>query len=124
MSLIDLGRRKMLAVRDTSGLNPGNWTNTFTHDVIGVTVARFELYKITVQDVPGGFASPALFKGVDLFSTAVLAGNAEWDPAQPLPMAPEDDLYFTWDQPATGTPPTVWMWFRYDPAIQPLGSDY
>lgn len=124
MSLIDLGRRKTTGVLDPSGFNTGNWTNVFTHDVIAATVARFEMYKITVQNVPGGFASPALFKGVDLFSTVVLAGNAEWDPSQPLPMAPEDDLYFTWDQPATGTPPVVWMWFRYDPAIQPPGGDY
>lgn len=118
MSYLDLGRRKVIATADLTGLNAGNWTNVFDHAVIGATVAFFECYHISAVNVPQ-LSTITAYKGTDVYTTSVLFGDAEWDPAQPLPLTPADDVYLCWDQPATGTPPTCWMWFRYDPAIQP-----
>ena len=118
MSYIDLGRKKVAAGADLSGLNPGNWTNAFTHAVLGANVARFECYHISAINVPG-LSTLTVYKGTDVWSSVELFGNAEWDPSQPMPLSSDDDVYLCWNQAATGTPPTCWMWLRYDPAIQP-----
>ena len=118
MSYIDLGRKKVTAVADMSGLNDGNWTNAFTHDVLGANVGSFECYRMTAINVPS-LASLSVYKNSDVYSAVVLYGNAEWDPSQPMPLGPADDVYLCWNQAAAGTPPTCWMWLRYDPAINP-----
>lgn len=119
MSYIDLGRKKVTAAADLTGLNAGNWTNVFDHATLGANVPRFECYHMSAVSVPS-LATLTVFKGVDVYSAVELFGDAEWDPAQPMPLAPADDVYLCWDQPATGTPPTCWMWLRYDPAINPV----
>ncbi len=118
MSYIDLGRKKVTAARDLSGLNPGNWTNQFSHDVLGANVPRFEAYHISAVSVPS-LSTLTVYKGTDVWSAVVLAGDAEWDPNQPMPLSPADDVYLCWDMAATGTPPVCWLWLRYDPAINP-----
>lgn len=118
MSYISIGRKKTVAAADQTGLNTGNWTNDFSHSILLANVARFECYKITVINVPG-IVTLTAYVGNDVYSSVVLYGNAEWDPSQPLPLSPDDDVYLCWESPATGTPPTAWMWLRYDPAVQP-----
>lgn len=118
MSYVGLGRKKVIAAADQTGLNPGNWTNVFDRGVLKANVAEFECYHMSVINVPRT-SILTVYVQKDVFSSALLIGNAEWDPAQPLPLTPDDDVYLCWNQPATGTPPTAWMWLRYDPAIQP-----
>lgn len=116
MSSIGLGRRKVTATKDTSGLNPGNWTCAFTHDVLSANVARFECYHMVAKDITG-VVTLTTFVFNDVWSSAQLAGDAEWDPQQPLPLTPDDDVFLCFSSAATGTPPVCWMWLRYDPAI-------
>jgi hypothetical protein len=118
MSYISLGRKKAVAAADTTGLNEGNWTNAFTHSVLGANVPYFECHHMSAINVPGISVLTAYVTN-DVWSSVQLAGNAEWDPAQPLLLRPDDDVYLCWNQPAEGTPPTCWMWLRYDPAINP-----
>lgn len=119
MSYIDLGRKKVTAAADLTGLNTGNWTNVFDHATLGANVSQFECYHISAVNVPA-LATLVVYKGADVWSAVELFGDAEWDPAQPMPLAPADDVYLCWDQPASGTPPLCWMWLRYDPAVNPV----
>ena len=49
MSYVTLGSRGPLTgVKDNSVLNPGNWTVSFTPDIINVNLSQFEVYKIVV----------------------------------------------------------------------------
>lgn len=118
MSYIDLGRKKVTATADLSGLNEGNWTNVFDHATLGANVPRFECYHMSAVSVPS-LATLTVFKNTDVYSSVLLYGNSEWDPAQPMPLSPDDDVYLCWNQAATGTPPVCWMWLRYDPVINP-----
>lgn len=121
MSYVTLGSRVAVAAADPTGLNTGNWTNAFGVGVLKVTVPYYEIYAITVKDVPS-LATVTGYVGVRVRTTALLVGDAEWDPQQPMLMTPTDELYLAWNQPATGTPPTATIWLRYDPAIQPTGA--
>lgn len=121
MSYIGLGRKKAKAAADITGLNEGNWTNTFDHSVLGANPAYFECHHISAINVPPA-STLHVMVGADVWSSAVLYGDAEWDPSQPLLLTPDDDVYLFWSQPATGKPPVAWMWLRYDPAIQPRST--
>ena len=121
MSYIELGSREITAAADTSGLNPGNWTNAFDQSVLTVKVARYEVYSIVVTQVPS-LATVIAYVNTRIRTSALLAGNSEWDPAQPILMAQADELYLCWDLAASGTPPAATVWMRYDPAVQPAGG--
>lgn len=113
-----LGSKVVPAVKDTTNLNPGNWTNAFDAAVLTVKVPTFECHHIAVTQVPAG-ATVTVFISTRQWSSVLLAGNSEWDPAQPMLLVPSDEVYFAWNRAATGTPPIVTMWLRYDPAINP-----
>jgi hypothetical protein len=119
VSYVSLGRKKTVAAADATGLNTGNWTNVFDHSILKANVAAFECYHMSVINVPHAIVL-TVYVGVDVFSSVLLAANAEWDPAQALPLTPDDDVYLCWSATAAGTPPTAWMWLRYDPAVQPI----
>jgi hypothetical protein len=118
VSYVPLGSKQVTSVADTTGLNSGNWTAEFTKQVLGIGIASYECYAITVQAVPA-FTTVDVYVNTRLRSTAVLIGNAEWDPSQPLLLTPVDEVYFAWSLAASGTPPQVTMWLRYDPTVQP-----
>jgi hypothetical protein len=118
MSYIGLGRKKVVAAKDLTGLNTGNWTNAFDQAVLGAKVPYFECHHISAVQVPG-VSTLTAYIGLDIWSAVVLAGNAEWDPAQPMLLTPGDEVYFAWNKAASGAPPVVTMWLRYDPAINP-----
>lgn len=120
MSYIGLGSRDLIAAADTTGLNTGNWTNAFSTAVLTSKVAYYEVYSIVATNVPA-LATVIAYVGSRRRSSAVLAGNSEWDPNQPILMTPSDELYLCWNLAASGTPPDVTVWMRYDPAIQPAG---
>ncbi len=118
MSYISLGRKKVTATADTTGLNTGNWTNAYTHAVLGAKVAYFECHHMAVTQL-SGIATLTTYVVNDVWSSVVLGGNSEWDPSQPLLLRPDDEVFLCWSLPATGTPPVSYLWLRYDPAIQP-----
>lgn len=118
MSYRPLGSKVQVAKADTTGLNTGNWTNAFDVAVLGAKVPTYECHHIAVTAVPSG-ATLTVFIGSRQWSSILLAGNAEWDPAQPMLLVPTDEVYFCWNRTASGTPPVVTMWLRYDPALGP-----
>lgn len=119
MTYVGLGSKVSTAVKDPTGLNPGNWTNVFDVSVLGAKVSRYEVESITVRNIPGGLATVTVYVGTRVRSSALLGGNSEWDPSQPIRLTYSDDLYICWNAPASGTPPEATVWLRYDPAAQP-----
>ena len=119
-SYIGLGRKKINAVLDPTGLNTGNFTNVFDVRLLAAKVAYYEIYKVTVAN---GFSIVPLtwYQNADIWSSVTLSGGAEWDPVQPLQMTSQDETYFCWNKAFSGTitAPTVTCWMRYDPAINP-----
>lgn len=121
MSYIGLGKKKVVAVKDPTGLNTGNFTNVFDVRLLAAKVPFYEIYKVTVAN---GFTTTGLvwYQNADVWSSVTLSGGAEWDPQQPLQMTPQDETYFCWAKAFSSavTPPTVTCWLRYDPAINPM----
>jgi len=118
MSYIGLGRKKITAAADLTGLNPGNFTNAFDHGTLAANVSYFEIYHFAVTDL-AQISTVVIYVDSDPYSSGQLIGNAEWDPSQPLLLSPADDVYLCWNIADTGTPPVVTAWLRYDPEIQP-----
>ena len=113
---VNLGSRPPnTAAPDTTGLNTGNWTNALTSDILGINVPQAELYKAVVTSAPAG-ASASIMIGTRLvsFTAPGLGGGSEYDPSQPPLLLPGQDLYFLWTAAASGTPPVVTVWLRYD----------
>jgi hypothetical protein len=112
---IGLGNRSVTAAEDTTGQNPGNWTNDFSASVLGVSVPQFEVYRGVVTNSPAG-GSAVIQAGIRelSFTAPGLGGGSEWDPSQPPILLPGQDLYFFWNIAASGTAPVVTLWLRYD----------
>lgn len=122
MSYITLGSQVTTAAADNTGLNTGNFTNAFTAAVLGAKVPYYEIYSMSVTNVPVN-GSLVAYVNSRVRTSARLFGNAEWDPSQPILMTPDDELYIAWTAaPDTGTPPVATVWMRYDPEIQPAGA--
>ena|SRR5690242_11571026 len=118
MAYEELGTRKGVGEKDTTGNNKGNWTVTFDPSDLTTNVAYFEIYHIVIS----GAANSTMTWFVDNKQWEVtVAGDVNsWDPNQPLLMVPGQSLYFYWSDPVTdNTPPTVTLWLRYDPNVQP-----
>lgn len=108
-----LGSRKQQATRDDSGLNDGNWTVHFAAVDIGVFLPWFEVYRAVAEKVTPG-STLRVYIGDQEISYAPFGGTGgEWDPSQPALMQPGQDMYFCFDHPATGTPPQVTIWLRF-----------
>lgn len=112
---------QVTAAADTSGFNPGNWTTAFTSNVLkGLNVPYFELYHAVVESVPGGASaaigfSPRMKWG---YTAPGIGGGAEYHlGAAGWILQPSTEFYFFWTATATGTPPVVTAWFRYDQDI-------
>lgn len=114
MAYAGLGPRgPLLAVPDSTGHNSGNWTTAFTSAVLGINVAWFECFHMVVDQVPAG-AYARIEIGAKPWGFTNPQAGSEWDPSQPMLLQPTQDIYFYWSAPATGVPPRVTMWFRYD----------
>jgi hypothetical protein len=99
-------------------MNTGNWTTAFTPNILNINVAYFELYKMMVANVPVGFSASCVLN-LKQFSYTTPYQGSEWDPAQPIPMNPTDELDLLWNIPVSNTTiPVTTAWFRYDPALQ------
>jgi hypothetical protein len=119
---VDLGPRGPLTgVKDSSGLNPGNWTISFTPDILTCNVPQFEVYKMVVE----GAANTTfdVYRENKQWDTAIYGTRNSWDPQQPLIVIPGMTVYFLYSDPATdGTPPVATIWLRYNPALWPMGN--
>jgi len=115
-SYVSLGSRgPYIAAADTTSLNTGNWTTAITADLLAVSVPQAEIYHAIVTAVPAG-ASATILIGTKQFSFTApgLGAGSEWDPSQPALILPGQDVYFLWSAAASGTPPVVTLWLRYD----------
>jgi hypothetical protein len=119
VSYIGLGSRgPNTAATDTTGLNTGNYTNSFTPAALATNVPYFEIYHMIVSNVPIGANAQIVVNNKSWGFTNPLIGS-EWDPSQPLLMNPTDEIDFLWSIAASGQAPLVTVWLRYDPVIQP-----
>lgn len=106
------------AALDQSGFNTGNFTTAYTTSILsGLNVPYFELYHMVVEQVPGGASgvlglSPAYTWGFTAPGVGAGAeyhlGGAGWI------LRPSSEFYIWWNAAASGTPPLVTAWFRYD----------
>lgn len=119
MSYVTLGSRgPQVGKADNTGFNPGNWTASFTPDLINVQLSQFEVYKIVVQSKKPTLVTFNVYVDAFQWDTGVYGNQNSWDPVQPLIMRAGQSLNFLYSNPATdGFPPTVWIWLRYDPLI-------
>jgi hypothetical protein len=118
VSYITLGSRgPVTGTPDTTGLNPGNWTISFTPDIINVNVfTQFEVYKMVVKGAPG--TTFDVYVESKQWDTAIYGTKNSWDPQQPLIMRPGETLSFLYSDPVTdNSPPKAWIWLRYDPQL-------
>jgi hypothetical protein len=122
VTLITLGSRgPVTGTRDTSGMNPGNWTIAFTPNIINVNVPQFQVYKMVVK----GAANTTFNVYVDAkqWDVGIYGTLNSWDPTQPLVMRPGETLYFAYSDPVTdNTPPVATIWVRYDSDIVRLAA--
>lgn len=122
MTSIPLGWRKLTAVKDTTGLNPSNFTNAFTPLVLNFTVAVCEVYHAVVSaSVPTTQLIPApciIYLNSNPYSFTFPVGGSEWDPSEAMLLRPGDEIDFCWNLASTNTPaPVVTLYLRYDPAV-------
>ncbi len=121
MTYISLGSRVVTAALDQTGLNTGNYSNSFTPAVLNVNVSYFEIYHMVVTQVMAG-AQATIYLNNKNFGFCYPNIGAEWNPAQPLLLNPADELDFCWNVTASGTPPLVTAYLRYDPSITLTGQ--
>lgn len=121
MSYKSLGNRgPITGTADTTGLNTGNWTVSFTTDILNCNVPEFEVYKIVVKGAPGTTFN--VYVENKQWDTAVYGQQNSWDPQQPLVMRPGQSLFFLYSDPVSdNTPPVITIWMRYDSTQYGLG---
>lgn len=114
MTYITLGSRgPITGVADNTQLNTGNWTVSFTPDVINVNVPQAEVYKIVVSGAPNTTFN--VYVDRQLWDVGVYGALNSWDPQMPLVIRPGQALYFCYsDAISDGVPPIVTIWLRYD----------
>jgi hypothetical protein len=127
MPFIGLGSRRVVSALDQTGLNQGNYTAAFTPAVLIINVPYYELYKMIVENVPLGFSATCVIDNKH-FSFTLPNQGSEWDPSQPMPMIPTNELDLLWNIPVPNASiPVVTAWFRFDPSIpanQRYGTQY
>lgn len=115
---VTLGSRTTTGALDTTGLNSGNLTNSFTSRVLAVNTSYCELYHMIVQNVPSG-ASATIYLNNKPWGFVYPLNGSEWDPQQPMVLHPGDQVDFCWTAANGTTPlPQVTAWLRYDPSLE------
>jgi hypothetical protein len=114
------------AAADTTGRNPGNWTNAFQSSVMPLVNPVYEIYHMVVTGGPTLAAGRIYAPGLTFpYSTVQLDanGNNEWDASQPLILKSGGEVYFLWASPVSGgSPPVVTLWPRYDRSTAVAGG--
>lgn len=119
---LPLGPRNTAAAADQTGLNPGNLTNAFTDQALGVTVPFFECYHIGVIGVPAGAVADIRvntqhwgYTAPGVAGSAAAGAGTEVEYAAGMLLQPGDEVDFLWSAGAAATPiPQVTLWLRYD----------
>lgn len=115
MAYMPLGSRPVKAIKDTTGLNTGNYTCIFDDSVINASTPRFEMYHMYVEapSLVGQSTTAKVVMNTGSWDATLLGQLNSWDPSQPLLMTPGDTLYVLFNVPVpNATVPTVTAWFR------------
>lgn len=114
MGTVNLGPRRALGAQDQTGFNAGNWTVSFTSDIINVEIPFFEVYRIIVTANYG--STFTTYKNMAQWDPPTFAPSNLWMGS--LPLIPGDALYFYFSDPVgDGDPPAVTLWLQYDTSI-------
>lgn len=95
--------------------NAGNWTATFGPQVLGVSLATFECFRIAVKGGPPG-SSLTVYIGTSFWDSTTPGNDTAWDPNQTMKLQQGQTVYFYWNS-ATATVPTVTMWLQESSAL-------
>lgn len=102
------GRRTEGKLNADNPVVAGGWTVAFTPDIVQIRVP-YEVYHAAVRG-PSGSALEVWID--DMFYSAAARGDRnEWDPAQPMVVAPGKTVYFHYNTSA-GNPPKVSIFCR------------
>lgn len=92
-------------------LNAGNWTVGFTSADIGISLPRFECYRIVIKGGPPG-STFDIYIGNRLYDSVAPGDTNSWDPNNPMKLQAGDSVYFYWNSSAANFPPFVAMYFQ------------
>ena len=116
MPYVPLGARPVTAAADTTGMNAGNYTAMFDHNVISANVPYFEMYHIylTSPSLVGSSTIATVLLNTYFWDVTLIGQANSWDPSQPMLMTPGDILYVFFNVPVSNpVKPVVTAWFRY-----------
>jgi len=118
-SYIGLNSVSVTATLDTTGLNPGNYTNAFTTGVLNINVPYFECYHMVITNAPSGQSATIYVGSRQWGFTMPASQGSEWAPPNGLLLNPSQEISVCWNFNPTliPTPPIVTCWFRYDTSI-------
>lgn len=105
------------AAADKSGFNPGNWTNAYdSAQLATLFVPYFELYHLAVTSAQVGSALTIQQNRNRWGGTSIgPGGTTEYHlSGSGWLLTPSREFYILWNYAASGTPPVVTAWFRYD----------
>ncbi len=112
-----LGPRRKVAAPDQTGQNTGNYTTEFDSSDLRNDVPICEIFRAVCTGITSPPAMADIFIDAFEISCNIFGSKAEWDPQQPPLLQPGQSVFFYWDIPTTGAPPTTTLWLRYDPAF-------
>lgn len=92
--------------------NAGNWTATFTPDLIGISLPRFECYRIVIKGGPAGSTFDVIINNTNLYDSVSPGDTNSWDPKNPMKLSNGDTVSYEWNTGVGATGPTVWMYFQ------------
>jgi hypothetical protein len=115
---VTLGSRgPVKGVSDPTGNNVGNWTVSFTPDILSFTVPQAEVYKMIVKGASQTSQFDVYVENKQ-WDTAVYGAQNSWDPNETLIIRPGETLYFYYNTPVTdNSPPIITIWLKYDKDI-------
>ena len=115
-----LGWRSAQGAADTTGFNKGNWTVSFTPQVMALStqIPVFEVYKLILTGA-AQTASFDIYIDTGHWDTNVYAAQNSWEPAGGnLLLTAGQTLYLYYNSLSTdGNKPKVTAWLRYDKAL-------
>lgn len=99
---------------DQTGKNPGNWTITFTPDILNFTVSEVYVYKATFSGALG--SSFDVYIESAKWDSKIFGNQNSWeDNSDTLVLRIGETLYLFYDNPVTDlTPPVATLFLRYN----------
>lgn len=113
---LPIGKRRVVAVADTTGNNVGNWTVMFDPATMSMHWTMYEVYKIVVNVAQSAGIVPfTVFIGQGQYEAYQTSVVASWSDPQPMIVDGGETLYFYFTEPTSdGTPPNVTIWCQVD----------